>query len=284
MLHVVRNVSIDSRRPRDRCSRVFHPSPAQGVVITRARDPASSVRRRVVGALLLSPLGACTTPAPPPTAAATGRRAAPGGAAFTANELLKSDIDAVADLHLRESMASARLVMDKLYRRNPRELRKRGTVTAESAVARAFDPRYQWRFAELSQQRGTAALQVAFRQDFAGDRVFAFGVGLGSMISQAYDDKREFFLTDTLDAQRLYNAARNVEIAAWKLASTRGPNGELVLLSNEMSADAPNLSFEREIGKLVAYQDMLALIMAQRTNRTIRRFTQGLATAVFLPL
>jgi hypothetical protein len=51
-----------------------------------------------------------------------------------------------------------------------------------------------------------------------------------------------------------------------------------------MAGDAPNLSFEREIGKLVAYQDMLALIMAQRTNRTIRRFTQGLATAVFLPL
>jgi hypothetical protein len=51
-----------------------------------------------------------------------------------------------------------------------------------------------------------------------------------------------------------------------------------------MSAGAPNLSFEREIGKLVAYQDTLALVMAQRTNRTIRRFSQSLATAVFLPL
>ena len=248
------------------------------------RDPRSPARRRIAGALLLSPLAACTTPATPPTAATTGRRAAPGDAPFTANELLKSDIDAVADVHLRESMASARLVMDKLYRRNPRELRKRGTTTAEAAVARAFDPRHQWRFAELSQQRGTAALQVAFRQDFTGDRVFAFGVGLGSMISQAYDDKREFFLTDTLDAQRLYNAARNVEIAAWKLANARDPAGELLLLSNEASPSAPNLSFEREFGKLIAYQDTLALIMAQRNNRTIRRFSQGVATAVFLPL
>lgn len=181
-------------------------------------------------------------------------------------------------------MASARLLMEKLYRRNPRELRKGAAATPEAAVARAFDPQHHWRFAELSNQRGTAALQIAFRPDFAGDRVLAFGVGLGSMIAQAYNDKSELFLTDTLDAQRLYNAARNVEIAAWKLASTRGPSGELLLLSNEMSGDAPNLSFEREIGKLVAYQDMLALIMAQRTNRTIRRFTQGLATAVFLPL
>ena len=142
----------------------------------------------------------------------------------------------------------------------------------------------RWRFAELSNQRDIDALQTAFRPDFTGDRVFAFGVGLGSMIATAYGDKSQFYLTDSLDAQRLYNAARNIEIAAWKLASARGPNGELLLLSNEMSAGAPNLSFEREIGKLVAYQDTLALVMAQRTNRTIRRFSQGLATAVFLPL
>ena len=61
-------------------------------------------------------------------------------------------------------------------------------------------------------------------------------------------------------------------------------NGELLLLSNEMTLGAPNLSFEREIGKLIAYQDTLALVMAQRTNRTIRRISQGVAMAVFLPL
>jgi hypothetical protein len=50
------------------------------------------------------------------------------------------------------------------------------------------------------------------------------------------------------------------------------------------AAGAANLSFEREFGKLIAYQDTLALVMAQRTNRTIRRISQTLATAVFLPL
>ena len=142
-------------------------------------------------------------------------------------------------------------------------------------MARAFDPAHGWRFAELSNQRGIDALQLAFRADFTGDRVFAFGVGVGSMIAQAYDDKSQFYLTDSLDAQRLYNAARNLEIAAWKLANARGPNGELLLLSNEIAPGAPNLSFEREFGKLIAYQDTLALVMAQRTNRTIRRFTPG---------
>jgi hypothetical protein len=151
-------------------------------------------------------------------------------------------------------------------------------------VARAFDPSSGWRFPELSNRRGIEALQTAFRPDFTGDRVFAFGVGLGSMIAEAYNNTTQFYLTDSLDAQRLYNAARNIEIAAWKLANSRGPDGALLLLSNDMSAGAPNLSFEREIGRLIGYQDTLALVMAQRTNRTIRRFTQSVATAMFLPI
>ena len=241
--------------------------------------------RATLLALAACLLGACaSTPSYPPTASSTGRRPPPTEATFKLSDLAKSDIDAVADVHLHESIASAKLLMEKLYRRNPRELRKSELPTPEAGVARAFDQRYAWRFADLSNLRGIDALQMAFRPDFTGDRVFAFGVGLGSMIATAYDDKSAFYLTDSLDAQRLYNAARNIEIAAWKLANARGPNGELLLLSNEMPAGAPNLSFEREIGKLIAYQDTLALVMAQRTNRTIRRFTQGLATAVFLPL
>jgi hypothetical protein len=251
-----------------------------------AAGSAGAAARWRVGAVAATCLLAACAPTPvyPPTGPSTGQRPPPREAPFNNSELLKSDIDAVAEVHLRESIASARLLMEKLYRRNPRELVKSGAATPEIAVARAFDPRYTWRFAELSHMRGIDALQIAFRPDFTGDRVFAFGVGLGSMITQAYDDKTQFYLTDSLDAQRLYNAARNVEIAAWKLANARGPNAALMLLSNDMSASAPNLSFEREIGKLVAYQDTLALVMAQRTNRTIRRFTQGLAMAVFLPI
>ena len=242
------------------------------------------LRRRCGAVAALCAVAACTsTPSYPPTAPSTGHRTPPREAPFSASDLLKSDIDAVAEVHLRESIASAKLLMEKLYRRNPRELRKSGDATPEAAVARAFDPGRAWRFSELSDARGIEALQIAFRPDFTGDRVFAFGVGLGSMISRAYDDKTQFYLTDSLDAQRLYNAARNIEIAAWKLANSRSPNGEPLLLSNEMSGVA-NLSFEREIGKLIAYQDTLALIMAQRTNRTIRRVTQSLATAVFLPI
>ena len=35
---------------------------------------------------------------------------------------------------------------------------------------------------------------------------------------------------------------------------------------------------------MIAYQDVMAQIAAQRTNRMIRRVVQILATAVFLPI
>jgi hypothetical protein len=99
--------------------------------------------------------------------------------------------------------------------------------------------------------------------------VFAFSVGLAGMVVLAYGDKTEIYLTDVLDAQKLYNAARNVEIAAWKLANARDAQGQLLLLSNEGAGDVQNLSFEREFGKLIAYQDVMAQIAAH-ANRTIR--------------
>jgi len=230
-------------------------------------------------------LTACTTtPTYPPAAPPTGRRPPPQDVPFHPSQLLKSDTDAAAEVHLQESLASARLLMEKLYRRNPRELKKSGYLTVEAAVERGFDPKYGFRLPELKEVHGTAAIQLALKPEYGGDRVFAFSVGLAGMIVLAYGDKTELYMTDLLDAQRLYNAARNVEIAAWKLANARDAAGQPLLLSNEMAGDVRNLSFEREFGKLIAYQDAMAQVTAQRTNRVIRRVTQSLATAVFLPI
>jgi len=174
--------------------------------------------------------------------------------------------------------------MEKLYRRNPREWRKGGYPSAQAAVDHAFDPRFGFHFPELNGARGSDAIMTALAPEYAGDRVFAFVVGLAGMIYLAYNEKTEFYLTDTLDAQKLYNCSRNVEIAAWKLANARDALGGPLLLSNEMNGELRNLSFERELGKIIAYQDAMAQVAAQRTNRTIRRVVQTLATAVFLPI
>jgi hypothetical protein len=235
--------------------------------------------------ILCALLFACTTtPTFPPAAPNTGKRPLPEEQQFRISDLAKSDIDVAAESLSHECLASARLLMEKLYRRNPREWRKGNFPSMDAALARAFDEKSEFRFPELGNVRGADAILLALKPEYAGDRVFAFGVGLASMVFLSYNGKTEFYLTESLDPQKLYNSARNIEIAAWKLANARNGRGEPLLLSNDAAGDVRNLSFEREFGKMIAYQDVMAQIAAQRTNRTIRRVVQTLATAVFLPI
>src|SRR5471030_3259995 len=170
------------------------------------------------------------------------------GGGFQPSQLAKSDIDRVAEAHQREIFGDLRQLAEKLYRRNPRELKKSGQPTMEAGLARIFEGRHEWKFPELQGRRGTDAIHLAFRDDYAGDRVLALVAGLGSMMLSAFNDKTAFFVLDDLDPQRLYNAARNVEIAVWKLSNARTAQGEPYLLSNETAAPVRNLSFEREFG------------------------------------
>jgi hypothetical protein len=251
---------------------------------SRPRPPAGRRRRLLIAAFAL--LAGCAREVRIPGAApTTGHRPPPSSSEFQVSDLVKTDTDRAVEIFLQESLASARLLTEKLYRRNPREWRRSGHASLEAAVSRAFDPKFAWRFPELGNAQGTDALQLAFQPEFTGDRVFAFGVGLGSMIMQAYGNQTEFFPLDRLDPQKLYNAARNTEVAAWKLAITRDGSGQPLLLSNEIALDGvPNLSFEREFGKLIAYQDVLARVIAERTNRSISFVVQGVALKAFVPL
>lgn len=207
-------------------------------------------------------------------------------ASFDPKQIGKADIDRVADLHRREVFASVRVLAEKLYRRNPREWRKGGHASIEAALDRLLDPRTGWRPADAAGRRGTDAILLALSTDFAGDRVAAFIGGLGGMLNAAFDEKTEFFLTDELDPQKLHNSARNLEIAAWKLASARDGGGSLLLLSNEpgQGGQPANLSFEREFGKMIGNLDLLAALLADKGHRTIARVAQSVATAVFLPV
>jgi len=203
---------------------------------------------------------------------------------FDPNQLAKSDIDRVAEAHQREVFASLKLLAEKLYRRNPREWKKGGQASLEAAVARIFDANHGWKFTELEGRRGADAVHLAFRDDFAGDRVLALIAGLGGMVQTAFNDKSELFILDDLDPQALFNAARNVEISVWKLSNARTAAGEPYLHSNEGSGPVRNLSFEREFGKMIGNLDVLSKIIADKTNRLVVKVFQNLATAIFLPV
>lgn len=215
----------------------------------------------------------------------TGQKPAPAADSMSPKQIVKSDIDRVLEAHHREIFASLERLADKLYRRNPREWRRAGLNSREEALARLFTSNRGWQLAEFDNKRGIEVMRLAFSADFTGDRVAALIVGMGGMIQTAWGDRTELFIMDELDPQGLSNCARNIEISAWKLAQSRDAAGEPLLLSNEIGADgARNLSFEREMGKMIGWLDMSSLIVADKNRRVVTRILQSLATAVFLPV
>ncbi|MCX7897955.1 MAG: hypothetical protein N2441_08795 [Rhodocyclaceae bacterium] len=201
-------------------------------------------------------------------------------------QLAKGDVDRLADLVRKETRQGLLRLADKLYRRNPREWKKSGYASREAALEKLALGAWP----RAGNLRGTERVLVALSERYSGDRVAGFIGGLMEMLDDAFDRKEEFFLTDDLDAQRLYNAARNLEIAAWKLREAKRsvqeddlPPGSPLLFANEMG-EVVNLSFEREFGKLIMSMDLLSQTVADRQNRTVAKVAQGLATAVFLPV
>ncbi|MCS6786745.1 MAG: hypothetical protein NZ524_06915 [Thiobacillaceae bacterium] len=197
------------------------------------------------------------------------------------HDLAKSEVDLICELTQREVLAGLKLLTEKLYRRNPQEYRKAGLASVEAATERVFEHTRTGPDGPLARIDWRHGITLALSEGYAGDRVHLFMQSLTAMILAAYEYKTEFYFTDQLDAQKLYNSARNLEVAVWKLSNARLPDGRLVLLTNSMEGGVQNLSFEREFGKLIARQDLIALIVADRGNRTINRVVHGL---VFLPL
>ena len=202
----------------------------------------------------------------------------------TLGHLMKSDIDRLADVEMHENTQSLRVLMTKLYKRNPAELKKSTSGTVDEMVGWVFEGDHKWNFEMLGGIKGTDAIYLAFKPDYKGDRVLAFVVGLQTMMIKARGGKTEFFLTDSVDPQSVYNSARNIEIAAWKLSNTRDEAGRLYFQTNEMNGKEQNLSFEREIGRMVGRTDLYALTLSEKSQRGLTRFTQGVATALFLPI
>ena len=191
----------------------------------------------------------------------------------------------MADVELAENTQSLRVLMTKLYKRNPQQLAKSTSDPADKMVDWVFDGelQHQFKFKEIDNKQGTDAIFLAFDANYQGDRVLPFIVGLHTMLLKAHGNKKDFYLTDSLDPQNIYNAARNIEIAAWKLSTSRDANGNLYLLTNEINTTDRNLSFEREFGKMIGRTDLYAISLAEKSQRLISRIMQSIATAAFLP-
>ena len=238
------------------------------------------IKKSVMSFCLVCLLAGCASQVAP----VNGKRLPEQKDGSSLSHLMKSDIDRMADVEMRENTQSLRVLMTKLYKRNPAELKKSTSGTVDEMVGWVFEGNHQWNFEMLGGVKETDAIYLAFKPDYAGDRVLAFVAGLQTMMIKARGGKTEFFLTDSVDPQSVYNSARNIEIAAWKLSNTRDENGRLYFLTNEMNGKEQNLSFEREIGRMVGRTDLYALTLSEKSQRGLTRFTQGVASALFLPI
>ncbi|OUS10161.1 hypothetical protein A9Q89_11575 [Gammaproteobacteria bacterium 53_120_T64] len=202
---------------------------------------------------------------------------------FRPQNLLKSDIDLVADLHYRQSQSLMRELTLKLYKRNPEQLRHSPGYSVEQRLQQLFSRPSPMPETGLLAVRGAEVLELALAPGYRGDRVMATMTGLNGMLRQSYAYKDEFFMFDQLDQQKLYDSARNVEILIWRLARAGG-NGRPLLLTNSLPGEPVNLSFERLFGKLIASQDMMARVVALQNERVINRTAQNVAALAFFPL
>lgn len=205
---------------------------------------------------------------------------------FRITDLAKTDIDTVTDTHIREVKSLAEELMIKLYRRNPRELAKAvPKTTLKQRVQQLFGSPRALGFTELQGKDGVKAIPLAFDPAFSGDRVFALMAGISGMLHASYNYQNEFFILDELSHQKLYNSARNLEAIAWQLNNRRDSHGELFILSNGATPNGiRNLSYERQFGKIIALQDMMATLIANSTNRTITKVIHSVASTTLLPI
>lgn len=208
------------------------------------------------------------------------------GRPFDIKNLAKSDMDLITDIHIAEVRQITERLLIKLYKRNPRELKKVPGMTIDQRVHQLMaEQRPQNGFRELGGMDGIALLPLAFSTEFEGDRVFALMAGVTGMISASYNHQTEFFLLDDIDQQKLYNCARNLEKIAWLLNNRRDDQGHLLLLSNGMNANGvPNYSYERLLSQMILIQDMMALMVADSTNRNINQVVHSMASMTFFPI
>ncbi|MDQ7984041.1 hypothetical protein QYS36_03705 [Pseudomonas sp. G34] len=205
--------------------------------------------------------------------------------AASPGELFQTHSDRMATIGMRSNLNSLYRLMDKLYQRNPREWRKTGLASRAVALQAVQQAIEQGRPPPaLAGRQDIVALSYALSPEFQGDRVGAFIYAIGSMLITAHGGRTQFYITDTIDAQFVHNAARNIEKATWLLATRRDAQGNPLLLSNELSDNGRNLSFAVEFGKIVARLDYLSDVLDERYRRIGVNYAHSLLFLNFLPV
>lgn len=218
----------------------------------------------------------------------------PQGESMSMDQLVQTDFNRTVTMAMRDNLNSLYKIQEKLYKRNPNQLNK-NVILNNNDLSRQEQINIVMQANKKSIETATPpigleslqdieVLSVSLNPDYQGDRIAAFIYGMADMILTAHNNKSRFYATDNLDAVSIYNAARNVEIAAWMINNRRDSEGQLLLLSNEMSGDIVNISFEREFGQIIARLDLISNLLDENLRRVGINYMQNLLFFTFLPV
>ncbi len=192
-------------------------------------------------------------------------------------QLGKFEVDNVGDIMIKELESQTRQISRMLYEINPDELQKSSVSLPErlqQIVVHPLSIGYQ----ELANKQGVDAIKLALNPAFPNDRVFALMTGISGMTKLAFNSRRELFVPDILDPQKLYNAARNLELINRNLHKQVAGKTLLNLGSKQNTK-----SFGWRLAQVVSTLDLASKIVDNRGIRTLRTTAQAITTTL-LPI
>lgn len=187
----------------------------------------------------------------------------------------KSEIDMVADLHLKKINTFINSLTVSLYKNNPEELNKGHTKDMEARLYQIINHSLDVSYIEINYLKGVDAIKLVLDKNYQGDRVFALMVGISGMLERSYNGHKELFITDTLDPQKLYSSAVNLQRIQYIL------NDQNSFLN--LGDDREKHNFNNMIIRLATIQDMMAEIFANRNHSHINKILHG-TTAMLIPI
>ncbi len=192
-------------------------------------------------------------------------------ASLSSKELVQSDVNRMATIAMADNLEALSQLASRLYDHNPSQLKKSG-LDKNAAIARlnnAIKSRTPWK--NLGEKRALDAVALSLSPGFKGDRVAAFVYAASDIFIQAQGDRVEFYLLNGLDAQKLYNAARDVDKASQWLTTKNNPKIYALAMSNE---DAKY--YDKVFGKIIGRLDTLEEFVTEKYRRAGVGYIQGL--------
>ena len=190
--------------------------------------------------------------------------------------LAKSDVDMITDIKIQKLNEYVKTLAIYLYEKNPQELAKTPQLTMEHRLAQILEFPNSIGYEEIDYLQSTKAVELSFSKEYQNDRVFALMLGINSMLKSSYNNNTEMFVYHKLNPQALYNTARNLERINHRLR-IEGQSADPLL---NLDYTDEKRSAEDIISRMIAIQDIMATVVAEKNNRVINRVVYGTATAL----